>query len=110
MLSHEALSTNWFTIDQIQQGKQVNPHNVHEMPIQSRDFKGCVILRRKAPLVRHPSHDGEYAHADDHVDCVHASQCEIKRIKNFRVLLDVFLSSPQLYRVVLDLVDTQQML
>src|SRR5438445_11511789 len=104
MLSHEALSTNWLTIDQIQQGKQVNPDNVHDMPIQSGDFKGSVILRREAPLVRHPGHDGEYAHADDHVDCVHASQCEIKRIKTFRVLLDVFLSTPQPYRDVLDLV------
>ena len=75
------------------------------MPIQSGDFKRRVILRRKASLVRHPGHHAEYAYADDHVECVHASQCEIKRIENFRMLLDVFLSSPQLYRIVLNLID-----
>ena len=41
-------------IDQIEQGKQINPNDVDEVPVQTADFDGGVIFGREAALPGHP--------------------------------------------------------
>src|SRR5215468_2725132 len=96
MITHAVLSPYRLTVNQIQQGKQINPDDIHKVPIQASDFQWRVILGREAPLVSHPGDDDENANTDNHVDRMHPRQSKIKGIENLSVLLKLGLLFAQL--------------
>src|SRR5579864_6052296 len=73
-------------VDQIQQRKQVNPHDVDEVPVEAADLEWGVILRRKASLPCHPQKPGENAEADNHVQGMQSGHDEVEGKENLGVL------------------------
>ncbi len=78
VLRHSFRSRYRSSIDQIQQGKQVDPDNVHKVPVEARNLKRRVIFRSKSSFPSHPGDHSKDADADEHVDCMHPSQSEIE--------------------------------
>src|ERR1700674_2093701 len=76
-------------VNQIQQREQIDPHNIDEVPVQTHDFNGGVVLRREAAAERAPDEPNEQACADDHVQGVQAGHAEIQREIKLGVRVDV---------------------
>src|SRR5579863_4976727 len=72
-------------VNQIEQWKQVNPHNIDEVPVQAADFEGRVIFLSKASLPRHHQKPGKDAQANDHVQRVQPGHDEVEREENLGV-------------------------
>src|SRR5271165_6294786 len=79
-------NTSPVTVDQVEQGKQVNPHDVDEVPVQAADFEWGVILGREAAFPGHPEKPGENAEPDNHVQGVQPGHDEVKSKENLGVL------------------------
>src|ERR1700722_11126033 len=73
-------------VDQVEQGKQINPDDVDEMPVQAADLDWSVIFRREASLPGHSQKPGKDTQPDNHVEGVDAGHDEVKREKNLGVL------------------------
>src|SRR5262245_17702463 len=72
--------------DEIENRKQENPHDVDEVPVETADLDGTVVIRRDDPArapPQHPRHDPE---ADDHVNRMEPGHDEVEREENLRVL------------------------
>ena len=72
-------------VDQVQQGEQVDPDDVDEMPVQPADFERGVICGSEATLPCHPQQPCENAETDDHVESVQPGHYEIESEENLRV-------------------------
>src|SRR6267154_2954774 len=72
-------------VDQVEQGKQVDPDNVDEVPVQAANFDGSVVLGRKAAFPGHSQEPEENSETDDHVESVQARHHEIEREENLRM-------------------------
>src|SRR6266404_6789746 len=56
-----------------------------------------MVFGSKPALMRHPGNYREDAHADDHVNRVHARQGEVERKEELRMLLDIRFPLSQLH-------------
>ena len=72
-------------VDQVEQGEQVNPDNVYEVPVEPADFDGRVIFGCEAAFPRHIQEPGEKTEADNHVQRVQSGHDEVEREENFGV-------------------------
>src|ERR1700689_3587244 len=72
-------------VDQVKQGKQINPDDVDEVPVEASDFDGSVVLGREASVPCHEKEPEKNSQADDHVQSVQSRHDEIKREKNLCV-------------------------
>src|SRR6476660_5813432 len=71
--------------DQVEQGEEVDPHEVDEVPVEGNDVDGREeLLREVTPVVAHP-HPDEDADADDDVNAVDARHHEVDREERARV-------------------------
>src|SRR6266849_6391279 len=73
------------TVNQIQQRKQENPHNVDEMPVQPDVLHRSVVLRREAPAQRFFDEPEQQARADDHVQGVQPGHAKVQGKEKLRV-------------------------
>src|SRR5579864_7294660 len=73
------------TVDQVQQRKQVNPHNVDKVPVETADFQRGVIFRSKVPLPGHDQKPGKNAEPHDHVQRVKPGHDEVESKENLRM-------------------------
>src|SRR5438270_13746101 len=64
--------------DEIEQREEINPNNIHEMPIKAGNFHAIVIFRRDFPDPRQNRHDTKQADADDHVQGMQAGHKKVK--------------------------------
>src|SRR4051812_12907096 len=74
------------TADQVQQWEQINPDDIHQMPVET-----CVLDRRviSGRIVSLPGQDGQYGEetaSDDHVERVHAGHCKVQREEQLGML------------------------
>src|SRR5207249_4464514 len=83
--SPEESAASFVPVNQVKQWEQINPHNVHEVPIQSADLNRRVILRRKAATPGHEDQHTEDPNPDNHVQSVHARHRKVKREENLSV-------------------------
>src|ERR1700733_1201100 len=72
-------------VDQVEQGEQVDPDDVYEVPVESTDFDGRVIFGRETAFPRRVQEPGKKTEADNHVQSVQAGHDEIEREKDFSV-------------------------
>src|SRR5271157_3198704 len=72
-------------VNQIEQGKQVDPNDVYEVPVQAAHFYGRVVFGSEATFPRGRQQPGKNADPDDHVQRVQPGHHEIKREKNLGV-------------------------
>src|ERR1700745_169703 len=72
-------------VNQVEQREKINPHNIHEVPVQSANLNRGVIFRRKAAAPSHEDQHSKDPDADNHVQSVHAGHCKIKRKENLHV-------------------------
>src|SRR6266851_5654792 len=72
-------------VDQVEQGKQVDPDNVNEVPVQAANCDGSVVFGSEAALPGHGKEPEKNSETDDHVECVQARHDEIEREENFRM-------------------------
>src|SRR5260370_42222899 len=73
------------TVNQIQQWKQENPHNVDEMPVQPDVLHRSVVLRREPAAQRFLDEPKQQARADNHVQSVQPGHAKIQRKEKLRV-------------------------
>src|SRR5206468_11699876 len=71
---------------QVEQRKKEYPNYVDKMPIQTRYLDRRVVLRSKAPALRHYQYYRHYPEADDHVKRVNAGHHEVDEVKHLHVL------------------------
>src|SRR5918995_3720715 len=71
--------------DQIQQGKQKNPNDIDEMPVEPDKLNRRMVDRRKLAAPRAPHQPEQKTDADDHVQSMHAGHGEIKRKEDLRL-------------------------
>src|SRR5207244_4688142 len=69
--------------------EQIDPHNIDEVPVQTDDFHGGVVLRRKAPGEGTLDEPEEETGAHDHVEGVQAGHAEIEGEIKLAVRVDV---------------------
>src|ERR1700722_2512781 len=82
-------------VDQVEQGEQINPDNVDEVPVQATNFDGSVPLGREAAFPRHDQKPGENSQADDHVQRMQSRHDEVKRKEHLRMAgVGVFTGMP----------------
>src|SRR5215831_18523475 len=74
-------------IDQVQQRKKVNPHDVYKVPIEAGIFDRRVVLLGVMAFPGKNGKHAEKAHAHDHVDGVHTGHDEVKREEHLRIAL-----------------------
>src|SRR5918993_2287901 len=65
-------------VDQIEQWKQENPDDVHEVPVEPEHLDRRVPPRRERTLAGHVHDHEQQCNADDHVQCVHPGQREVE--------------------------------
>src|SRR5208337_1216979 len=80
------MPASFMQIDQVEQGEQVNPDDIDEVPVQPADLHRRVVFRSEAPPPCRVQKPGENADADDHVQRVQSGHDEVKREINLRVL------------------------
>src|ERR1700733_8983013 len=69
-------------VNQVKQGKQVDPDDVNEVPVQAADLDRSVILGREPPFPGQGQEPRENAQSDDHMHGVYAGHDEVEREKN----------------------------
>src|SRR5712691_1889544 len=72
-------------VDQVEQGKQIDPDNVDEVPVQAANFDRCVVFGSEAAFPCHGQEPEKNSEPDDHVQCMQARHDEIEREENFRM-------------------------
>src|SRR5262245_29292470 len=71
--------------DQVQQREQEDPHDIHEVPVETADLNRIRVLTRDGTVPRPNHHPGQDAEPDDHVQSMEAGHDEIQREENLRV-------------------------
>src|ERR1700733_15402787 len=66
------------TVDQVEQRKQEQPHNIDKVPIQSEILNRCDVPGTELSSVGPPCKPEQQADADNHVQCVHACHRKIE--------------------------------
>src|ERR1700683_2263055 len=81
----QARQTSRMPVDQVEQGKQVNPNNIHEVPVKTADFNRSVPLGGETSLPGHDEEPSKNPQADNHVKRVQSGHDEVEREKYLRV-------------------------
>src|SRR6202521_4570878 len=76
-------------VNQIQQREQIDPHNIDEVPVQTHDFNGGVVLRREAASEGTFDEPEEEAGAHDHVQGVQTCHPKVEGEIKLTVRIDV---------------------
>src|SRR4051812_31429977 len=70
--------------DEIEQREQKNPHDIHEVPVQSNVLDGRIPSRRERSPLGHDDESGKHPYADYHVDGMHSRHGEIQEKEDLR--------------------------
>src|ERR1035441_9431164 len=73
-------------VNQVEQGEQVDPDNVDEVPVETAHLERRVVLGCEAAFPCHYQEPGEEAESDDHVEGVQAGHDEVQSKENLGVL------------------------
>src|ERR1019366_7170515 len=73
-------------VNQVEQGEQVDPDNVDEVPVETAHLERRVVLGCEAAFPCHDQEPGEEAESDDHVEGVQAGHDEVQSKENLGVL------------------------
>src|ERR1700738_3687823 len=76
-------------VDEIQQRKQKQPHNIDEVPVQTEVLDRCNVSARELALVGTNSEPDQQHDSDDHVECVHTGHREVEREEHLRLLCHI---------------------
>src|SRR5579863_1741658 len=87
MFRHGLCSLKRLSINQVQQREQINPDDIHKVPIQPANLNGGVILWAVRVLPGLERQIEKQTNADHHVQGVHAGHGEIQREKDLGVSL-----------------------
>src|ERR1700750_2521973 len=75
--------------DEVEQGKEEDPHNIDEVPIKSKVVDcGCMAVDVSA-LVGPVEQNRQYRDADDHVQRVHTRHREVQKEEDLGMLRHV---------------------
>src|SRR5258708_37139253 len=80
------MQTSRMTINQIKQGEQVDPNDVHTVPVQAAHFNGSVVLRSEPPLPSHDQQPHKNADANNHVHRVQTGHYKVESKENLGML------------------------
>src|SRR5437773_12210621 len=64
--------------DQVEEGEEEDPDDVHEVPVEPGDLDGRVVGGTEPSVPRLPGHDRDDGHADHHVQGVQAGEAEVE--------------------------------
>src|SRR5512146_442656 len=85
MIFSMSLSTHVMVADQVQQGIEINPYQVHEVPVQAHVLDRVVIVGRKMSALVHIQHGGHQPDSNQHVQRVETGHNEIEHEKHLHV-------------------------
>src|SRR3974377_394964 len=75
-------------IDQIEQGEQINPHDVNKVPVQPHYFYRRVINGSEAAFEGLPNYPDQQSCPDDHVQSVQTGHGEVQREIELRMSIE----------------------
>src|SRR5262249_50655613 len=70
--------------DQVEEGKEEDPDDVDEVPVEPGDLDRRVVGGADATRPRHPKEPGHDAEPDDHVEGMEPGQREVEREEDLR--------------------------